>query len=581
MKIKILTISIIVFVFCIFAIFEHVRKADKAVLKVINAAQIEIDLNGNGKTDLGETICIPDIEVFSTQNNFEELIKKLKISNTDAIKLGYLTDEFADNTLSDKRVKVKFSGIEDHNCKYADITVDKSSYKTKLINSGLALYNGEISPKFTQQLEKAKKLNLSILNHKSNKYHKLDCKYGLTAHDAIIIPSRQIPQNAKPCKFCHIDKTKTQKAKPSAKTFPLAISQGNIKMFLTDLTTTLKPSKKCNSMVCRELLNQINSSKKSINIALYGWDNIDEVSKALLNAKSRGVKIQIVHDLSNKNYYPDTKSLVALADKSSFDTPKILMHNKFVIFDEKTVFTGSMNFSSTGLSGFNSNCVFVINSTDIAQIYLQEFEQMLSGKFHQEKSKISHKTVLLNNTKITPLFSPKDKAIVNNVIPLINSAKNYIYIPTFILTHDALAASLINAKNRGVKVQIITDATNVYASRSKIKMLRMAGIPVKTENYAGKMHSKSIIIDDKYIIAGSMNFSNSGENKNDENCLIIEDQRLAKHYREFFEYLWTKIPDKYLKVNPRAESKDSIGSCSDGIDNDYDGKIDLLDEGCR
>ena len=46
--------------------------------------------------------------------------------------------------------------------------------------------------------------------------------------------------------------------------------------------------------------------------------------------------------------------------------------------------------------------------------------------------------------------------------------------------------------------------------------MRNAKIPVKVENYAGKVHSKSIIIDDKYIVAGSMNFSNSGENRNDE-----------------------------------------------------------------
>ena len=52
-----------------------------------------------------------------------------------------------------------------------------------------------------------------------------------------------------------------------------------------------------------------------------------------------------------------------------------------------------------------------------------------------------------------------------------------------------------------------------------------------------------------------MNFSNSGENKNDENVLIVEDERLARHYKGFFEYLWKKIPDKYLKQGVRAKHK--------------------------
>ena len=140
---------------------------------------------------------------------------------------------------------------------------------------------------------------------------------------------------------------------------------------------------------------------------------------------------------------------------------------------------------------------------------------------------------------------------------------------------------MINAHKRGVNIKIILDATTISSAKNKIKLLRDNGISVKVENYAGKVHSKSIIVDDKYIIAGSMNFTNSGENYNDENVLIIEDTRLTKYYRGFFEYLWNKIPDKYLKYNPKAEGKDSIGSCNDGIDNNYDGKIDNKDALCN
>ena len=113
------------------------------------------------------------------------------------------------------------------------------------------------------------------------------------------------------------------------------------------------------------------------------------------------------------------------------------------------------------------------------------------------------------------------------------------------------------------------------------KILRENKIPLKTENYAGKLHSKSMIIDDEYIILGSMNFSNSGENKNDENTVVISNAELSKHYKEFFMYLWNKIPDTYLTQNARPESKDSVGSCSDGIDNDFDGLIDSADTSCK
>ena len=178
-------------------------------------------------------------------------------------------------------------------------------------------------------------------------------------------------------------------------------------------------------------------------------------------------------------------------------------------------------------------------------------------------------------------FSPQDKSITNAVLPLIRSAKKYIYIPTFVLTEKRVTEELIKAKQRGVDVKIIIDALNASIKHSKHKELRLGGILVKTENFAGKMHSKSMIVDDEYTIIGSMNFSYSGENRNDENLIVIKDSNIAQFYKEFFLYQWNKIDDKWLKLNARAEGLDSIGSCFDRIDNNYDGLTDAEDPACK
>ncbi len=68
------------------------------------------------------------------------------------------------------------------------------------------------------------------------------------------------------------------------------------------------------------------------------------------------------------------------------------------------------------------------------------------------------------------------------------------------------------------------------------------------------MHMKALVIDDKISVIGSMNFTNSGEKRNDENVLIIQDEDIAKYIKNVFLYLWNKIPDKYLRFDPRAES---------------------------
>ena len=105
--------------------------------------------------------------------------------------------------------------------------------------------------------------------------------------------------------------------------------------------------------------------------------------------------------------------------------------------------------------------------------------------------------------------------------------------------------------------------------------------PVKIENKAGKMHSKSIVIDDELIFVGSMNLTRNGENKNDENILLIKNHNAATIFKEQFLYLFNSIPNIYLSKTPRAEGWDSIGSCNDGIDNDFDDLMDNNDPSCK
>lgn len=562
--------------------YQTQKSTDFQVLEVKSPSEIVIDINNNGVEDENELISLKNIQSFSTKPSDEQskFAEKLKITQEDALGLGFLAENFAKETLEGKKVKLKKSLI----------IVDSKNYQNLIVDRGLALEKGKApSPLLEQNVKKVRKLNLRIFNNKSHKYHRLDCKYGLMAHNSQIIPASQIPKDAKPCKFCLNKKGKKEKVNRNGEIYvdeisdiksPATIFQrGNIKIFLTDFTRVLKPSNSCNTPVCKTLIQEINSSNNSIDFAIYGYTKIPALQKALENARQRGVKIRFVYDLDkdDNNIYPDTKYLAKIFTNNQADNLPPIMHDKFFIFDNKTVLTGSANISNTDMSGFNSNAIILIDSEKIANIYEQEFEQMYEGKFHKAKSKIKNK----DDEELAVYFSPRDKVITTKIIPLIDNSKKYIYMPVFLITHKELAESLVNASKRGVAVKIILDATNTHTSSSKMKMLRQNGIQVKTENWAGKLHSKSIIIDDLYTVIGSMNFSRSGEGSNDENLIIIKNKDIAIFYKTFFQYLWKRIPDKWLKYNARSESPDSIGSCSDGIDNDFDGKIDKADDSCK
>lgn len=508
----------------------------------------------------GEKFEIKEFETFDS--NFTErnktLAKNFKITEDEAFILGNLANYWAKNILEGREVLP----IQD------DLIYYKYSYVKKFVNSAFCLKDGKIvnQTSFDKLLKNIRRSNYGIL-YEENFYPINSGKKGLLI---------------KKSQYYRVFGKKQLKKKINKKkelSFESTFKSGNIKIIVSDFTTKLKPDRNCSSDICKEILSNINNSNSSIDIAIYGYSSTPKIEQAIKSAQKRGVKIRLIYDVDtkNQNIYPDTLNFAALIPDNKNDgdlkETAFTMHNKFYIFDNKVVITGSANLSHTDMSGYNSNNIIVINSAEIAKIYKSEFEQMYKGKFHTQKISIP------NNYGI--YFSPQDKTITNCIIPLIQKTKNYIYIPIFVITENKIVAELINAKNRGVEVKIIADALNASNKYSKIRELRTSGIPVKIENYAGKMHSKTIIADDRYIIIGSMNFSKSGENKNDENTIILENPQAAKFLKQIFLYQWSKIPDKWLKFYPSAEGIDSIGSCFDGIDNDYDGLIDMQDDRCK
>ena len=260
-----------------------------------------------------------------------------------------------------------------------------------------------------------------------------------------------------------------------------------------------------------------------------------------------------------------------------------IMHNKFIVADKRVVWMGSTNLSDSGTGGYNANLVTVIDHPDVGRWYSEEFEQMFTGeRYHNEKRSTGEKkhARIDEDTSLEVYFSPQDEPMERAVRPLLQGATEQIDIAVFFLTHKGVAADLIAAHRRGVKVRVIIDATSAKNGYTKHEILRAAGIPVKIETWGGKMHMKSAVIDHKHVIVGSMNWTSAGTRSNDENTIVLHSRRLGKVFDQGFDKLWRAIDDRWLEGRPDPESQDSPQACRDGVDNDYDHLADAEDPGC-
>ena len=160
----------------------------------------------------------------------------------------------------------------------------------------------------------------------------------------------------------------------------------NLSLFYIDGYKYKRPSAKSRTKAAKALITEIQNAKESIYFAIYGIAEQPDIEKTLINAKRRGVEVKGVVDMTqdNKNIYSGTEKFIEslgnihndyeIADKNvkddfdkEFDITAAIMHNKFFVFDQKKVFTGSTNISNSGLGGYNTNVNVLINSPEIAK----------------------------------------------------------------------------------------------------------------------------------------------------------------------------------------------------------------------
>jgi phosphatidylserine/phosphatidylglycerophosphate/cardiolipin synthase-like enzyme len=288
--------------------------------------------------------------------------------------------------------------------------------------------------------------------------------------------------------------------------------------------------------IARQLAKYISMTRQTLDVCAFELDS-KIITEALVDAVKRGVRVRVVTDTDYLDEY-GIQTLRALRVPIVDDQRNALMHNKFMVFDNKAVWTGSVNFTEN-CTIRNDNHGVIIDDTRLAANYATKFswffEQRRFGSRPSIKSFIPNPSFALRDgTPIENYYSTHD-GCASRIMEALSTSNKSIHFLAFSFTHSGIANVMISKANKGVKVEGVFERSQGMSVHSQIQNFRSRGQEVYFDGNPRNMHHKVIIIDDETVIFGSFNFSESADKSNDENIVIVKNKNIAAIFEQEYQ----------------------------------------------
>jgi phosphatidylserine/phosphatidylglycerophosphate/cardiolipin synthase-like enzyme len=307
------------------------------------------------------------------------------------------------------------------------------------------------------------------------------------------------------------------------------------------------------------LVQFIEATTESLDCAIYDLRH-PEVLAALARVAASGKRLRIAYDaskertggLSGDPKPSGTEQALETAGLLPYATPvhhgRHLMHDKFLVRDGHTVWTGSANFTTGGLELQDNTCL-IAAAPALAASYTATFEALLNGDERAASGKGA--PVALGATTLTPCFAPAAGEGIEQTIVAALAGANRVRVLAFLISDpgilDALApyAGDPQFDIRGIYdpngMDDVLRYTQQDASRFWFihdpRFVAAPSHPFDPSREQDFMHNKALIIDDHLVIVGSYNFSENAE-ANAENLILVDSPQVAAAYASYFDALY-------------------------------------------
>jgi phosphatidylserine/phosphatidylglycerophosphate/cardiolipin synthase-like enzyme len=156
---------------------------------------------------------------------------------------------------------------------------------------------------------------------------------------------------------------------------------------------------------------------------------------------------------------------------------------------------------------------------------------------------------------LTPHFSPKG-GCTEAIVRELNAARKEVLVLAYGFTSQPIAQALVDAKLRGVHVEVVLDHSNETDPHSDIHFLLKQGLVPLIDAQHAISHNKVMILDGRTLLTGSFNFTQHAETSNAENLLVIKGHpELVRAYVEDFHVHKKHARAAEVKVAPADKAE--------------------------
>ena len=317
----------------------------------------------------------------------------------------------------------------------------------------------------------------------------------------------------------------------------------------------------------------IDGATQTIDVGMYSVSTGGPIWDALKRATARGVRVRMI-----LNGARGSSKATALENIGVhvFDVTRTL-HEKFALIDagiwyRRKLVNGSANWSTGAETRYSENTVVFGNHFHLFYAFQQEFNDLLSVAIPVSAEAAQNAApVALNRPSSSvrryerAVFSSQNQGtstyvIADEITAAMRRAERSILIDVAHFNSERIAQALIEVHRQkpAVKIEVLVDLGEYADGKSRAKDLEAAGIEVRYKTYSLSFyhprtqlqHHKSMMVDERELITGSYNWSDTAEHSNYENVIVIQghvrrNKALVAAFVDEHRALWDQNRDRY------------------------------------